>query len=193
MTERSEESSNDSNGEVRCRKMFRKKRRTARIAFKVTMCICSISTCATILWLALYMRNQIFNFNEISSNQLDHNQAVDEAEFGYFGPQAENLWRAFLISNLGLSFLVSLYIPLGVLFEHYYPVILYGALMFAESILSIGNQYMSVPYYLASAMFFTTGLVAHLFVHFLRVDTVDEVIAWKQYQNEQWLKRTHSF
>ena len=135
------------------------------------------------------MRREIFNFNEISSNHLDYNQNVDEAEFGYFGPQNENLWRAFLIANLGLSFLTSLYIPLGVLFEHYYPIVLYGGLMFCESILSIGNQYMSVPFYLASVIFFTTGLAVHVFVHFLRLDMVDEIVEWKRYEAEQLMKQ----
>lgn len=173
------------------RRMVRGQRRTVRVLGKVAVCICSVSCCATIVWLALFMRKEIFNFSEISSNHLDHNQNVEDAEFGYFGPQNENLWRAFLIANLLLSLLSSLYIPLGVLFEHYYPIVLYGGLMFAQAVLSIGNQYMSVPYYLASAVFFTTGFTVHVFVHYLRLDIVDELLQWKQFETERLTKGSH--
>ena len=173
------------------RQAVRTKRRTQRILGKIAVCICSVSCCATVVWLGLYMKKEIFNFSEISSNQLDHNQNIDEAEFGYFGPQNENLWRAILIANLLLTLLTSLYIPLGVLFEHYYPITLYGGLMFVESVLSIGNQYMSVSYYFASAIFFLTGFTVHVFVHYLRLDIVDELMEWKRIEREELLKQQH--
>lgn len=168
---------------------FRSRRRTIRILCKVAVCLCSLSTCAVILWLALFMRRALFTFVELSATELDHNQSIYEADFGYFGPQLENAWRAFLIANLGLAFLTSLYIPLGVLFEHYYPVLVYGSFMFLEAVLSIGNEYMAVPYYLASVIFFLTGLTVHVYVHFLRLDLVDEAVHWRRYEAQELLRR----
>ena len=189
-------SSKSSNGQVittydddKRRQAVRSKRRTTRIIGKFFVCICSISTCATIVFLALYMRREIFTFRDWAAKPMDNTQSIDEAQFGYFGPQLENFWRAILIANLGLAFLASLYIPLGVIFEHYYPITVYGGLMFLEAVLSIGNQYMAVSYYFASAIFFTTGLSVHIFVHFLRLDIVDEIVEWKRHEAEELLKR----
>lgn len=164
---------------------FRSKRALPRNLGKAAVCLCSVSTCATIVWLVLYMRSAIFAFHEMASRPLDHDQAVDEAAFGYFGPQLENLWRAFLIANLGLTFLASLYIPLGVFFEHYYPLTFYSGLMFAEAVLSCGNQYMAVAYYAATAIFATTGVAVHVFVHYLRLDMLEEVIFWREHDEEE--------
>ncbi len=164
---------------------LREKRKVARNLGKAAVCLCSVATCATIVWLVLAMRSAFTAFREMASRPLDHDQAIDEAAFGYFGAQLENAWRAFLLANLGLTFLSSLYIPLGVLFEHYYPLALYGGLMFGEATLAIGNQYMAVAYYTATAIFFTTGVTVHVFVHYLRLDMLDELKFWREHDEEE--------
>lgn len=44
---------------------------------------------------------------------------------------------------------------------------------------------MAVAYYTATAIFFTTGVTVHVFVHYLRLDMLDELQFWREHDEEE--------
>lgn len=169
--------------DIEQRHLVRQKRRTICIIFRILISLLSLVCVGTIIWMFIYLSGQITKFDSdgseliVSSTQeLNFQQTVDQAEWWSFGPRNEKFWRSLLFANLALMLAAIGSCLFAVFLDQYYVMAVVGALAFLESILTVGSQYLTLPYYLASGIFFLFALVLHLYGHFLRLDLIDELI-----------------
>ncbi|KAH9414162.1 hypothetical protein DERP_008357 [Dermatophagoides pteronyssinus] len=159
----------------------------SRILWKIIMLISVMATMATTIYVAIWMKQFIDdrNLNGVpSSNPLHSDQNSDQAEFDSFGRHLEPLWRAFLIANLVAIMIFSLYLPLAIYWKQYYVILAYIAFMFNEMILSVGSEYLAVPYRFATLIYLIGAVMAHGYCHQFRLMILEEMNVIKQFNRE---------
>ena len=179
------------------RRKLRSKRKSIRNVCKVFLCMTSLGTCVTIAVLGFVMKNELFNFDETAALPVNNDQNIDEAQFESFGLYNEPAWRMFLLASLTLTFLFTLYMPIGIVFEHYHTLMVYNGAVFAMSVLTSGSQYFAVPYLAASIILLLHASIIHIYNHILRLDRIEENRFWSllrlQHQQDDIRERERLF
>lgn len=148
------------------------------IIYKLTVSFLSLSTILVCVWCLVNMNRveKLVDSHLPGTLVLDDSQTIDDAEWWSFGPRLEEFWRALLLTSVILTLVSAILNMVGVFFDQYYLLLVFNSVLYIESVLAMGSQYLTLPGHLAWAIMFGSATVGHVYGHFLRKELIEQFV-----------------